>query len=186
MRNRLTVLAFTGSLGAAIVPSGLHAQSPSSSSAEGQAAAQVVTNLQVQPLADLQFGAIVVGVGEGGEVVVGNAAADFSYRGSARSGCGQGGACAPHPAMFQVNGEASRAYRITIAGPVLARGQASGVALEVSALTLFSANISGSDGLGRLNADGADQFTVGGTLLVPAATTPDIFRADLPVTVSYE
>ena len=177
---------FVAMLAGGLVPSSLSAQSLLDSTDQGQARAQVVTNLQVTPLADLQFGAIVVGVGEPGRVTIGAGAGPAIFLGSARSGCSDAGGCSAHPASFRVNGEASRTYRITITGIVQARGQAWGGTLEVSDLTLLSANMVNAAGLGQLDAAGLDHFTVGGTLEVPAGTTPDIFRAELPVTVSYE
>lgn len=170
----------------ALSPASLSAQDGTTASEAGQARARVVTNLQVAALAELQFGAIIVGVSETGAVTIGHGAGQATYLGSARSGCAEGGACAPHPARFRVSGEASRNYRITIGAGVLARGQAWGETLEVRELTVMSANLASTQGDGRLDAAGIDYFTIGGTLEVPAGTAPDIFRADLPVTVAYE
>jgi len=173
-------------LAAANAPAGLHAQGNTPGNAEGRATARIVTNLQVIPLADLQFGAVIVGDGEAGEVTVSAGSAQNIYRGSARSGCGQEGGCITQPARFRISGEASRTYRIAIDGSVTARGQAWGGEIEVIALTTFSDNQASSDGTGVLDAAGIDYFAVGGTLSVPSGTAPDIFRADLPVIVSYE
>lgn len=152
----------------------------------GDAIARIVAPLKVFPIAQLHFGSLVVGAQEGGTVTVRPEGGTTIYGGSARSGCALAASCGAHPGRFRVEGEPARQYRITIAATVRARGQSRGVLLEVSQLELLSLGLGSSTGQGQLDEGGRDQFSVGGTLEVPAGTAADVFRAELPVTVAYE
>ena len=153
--------------------------------AQGQASATVVRPLTTRALEDLSFGAITVGQSAGGEVLVAPGGEATRYSGTVRQACGQGADCASHPARFAVTGEAGRSYSVVLPTGVQARGTRTGTLLHLSALTLATRNPGAPAGGGQLDAAGEDSFAVGGVLQVPAATRPDTFRADLPVTVNY-
>lgn len=79
-----------------------------------------------------------------------------------------------------------RWYFVAILDWVKARGRrAASAPLEVTALTVRSANRSDDDTGGLLDANGRDIFTVGGTLIVQNGAAQDEYRADIPVIVTY-
>ena len=147
--------------------------------ATGQARATVVQPISATALADLSFGAITVGTGEG-TVLVPADGSSAAYGGSVRQTCAGAAACQPHPARFAVRGEPQRAWRIAVPDTVLAQGSHTGTMLPVTGLTPDSGTAR------RLDAMGTGEFTIGGTLGVPRGTPPDTYRAEFPVIVSYE
>ena len=155
-------------------------------SANGRAQAQVVRALRARPLADLSFGALVVGQSSGGEVIVSPSGSAASYRGSVRASCLGNAGCSTHPASFAVEGEGGRTYRISLPASIMAQGSRTSIELPVTSINSRSRNFPAASFGGLLDASGHDFFEVGGTLLVPAGTRADVFRADLPVTVSYD
>lgn len=91
----------------------------------------------------------------------------------------------PHRASFDVSGEPRRSYRVVLPEQVIAYGVKTGAGLVVGSLDMRSINAAASQGEGRLDNHGRDSFFVGGVLQVPAGTNPDVFRAELPVIVTY-
>lgn len=155
--------------------------------ASGRATATIVKPIELTSLAELDFGAITAGPQDSGAVTVPAAGGGASYAGATRPGCAGGADCQPHPAQFAVRGEAGRHYRILLpAGGVAARGLRTGASLSVAALTSASGRGTVPGPMGELDGQGEDLVAVGGTLEVPPGTRPDIFRADLPVTVVYD
>jgi hypothetical protein len=154
--------------------------------ATGSASASVIRPLAATAVEDLSFGAITVGAtASGGTVAVPPNGGGASYAGSVRQLCSGGGQYQPHPARFAVSGEAGRTYRVTLPAGIVALGQRGGTGLDVTGMVLHSANRGSTTG-GQLDAGGEDSFAVGGTLQVPAGTPADLYRAQFPVTVSYD
>lgn len=172
-------------LALALLPSSVHART---ATATGHATATVVAPLQAVAVRDLDFGTVAVAVAQGGSVVVspgGGSAAQ--YGGSARQACLSGPDCAvPHPALFRVQGEEGRDYRIAIPATVQARPESgAGAALVVDQLTVRSASQPGAGAQGRLDPQGADSFEIGGTIRIPAGAEPARYRAQVEVLVTY-
>ena len=151
----------------------------------GRAEAEVVIPIRAVPLSDLSFGSIVVGSAGQGTVEVGPDGSPPRYINTARSLCSGESDCMPHRASFGVSGEPSRSYRVSLPGQIIAYGVRTGASLTVVSLEVRSANAPSAMGEGRLDNAGRDSFFVGGTLQVPAGTRPDVFRAELPVIVTY-
>lgn len=151
----------------------------------GRAEAEVVIPIRAVPLSDLSFGSIVVGSAGQGTVEVGPDGSPPRYINTARSLCSGESDCMPHRASFGVSGEPSRSYRVSLPGQIIAYGVRTGASLTVVSLEVRSANAPSAMGEGRLDNAGRDSFFAGGTLQVPAGTRPDVFRAELPVIVTY-
>lgn len=156
--------------------------------AAGTASARVIAPLTTMPVADLDFGTVGVSGGGGGSVIVGPAEDGAAYSGSARAVCGQGTGCPrPHPARFDVSGEAGRTYRVALPRSVSARADMAGAPdLEVADLALRTASQPATTNRGSLDAAGRDAFTVGGTLVLPRGTVPARYRAQIEVVVTYD
>ncbi|MWV26590.1 DUF4402 domain-containing protein [Aurantiacibacter rhizosphaerae] len=154
--------------------------------AQGRASATIIKPLSARPLQDLSFGTLTVGKSAGGEVRVSSSASQADYSGTVTPACGSLGGCQPHPALFAVTGEADRSYRVQLPGTIQARGSDSGQELAVSELEMRSQNQASQGWRGTLDAQGRDEFAIGGVLHVPAATRPDTFRAELAISVFYD
>jgi hypothetical protein len=165
----------------------LSAQAGGDATAQGRSTAHVVQPIVVSSLADLSFGSITVSPRSDGTVIVGALMGDISYRGSARGVCSGASACSAHPALFGVRGESGRRYSVQVPAVLEALGaRASSPRLPISRLAVRSESLPGEGAAGRLGDSGDDRFGVGGTLSIPAGTGPDLFRAVVPVTVSYD
>jgi len=154
--------------------------------ASGRAEAEVVIPLRAVPLSVLSFGSIVVGSAGRGTVEVAPDGSQPRYTNTARSPCSTGADCMPHRASFGVFGEPNRSYRVSLPPQITAYGVRTDVSLTVVGLEARSAHAPSVAGGGRLDKAGRDSFFVGGTLQVPAQTPPDVFRAEVPVIVTYE
>ena len=154
--------------------------------AAGQGTAAIIEPLSARPLQDLSFGTLSVGKNAGGEVRVASTASQVDYSGTVSPACGSAGACSPHPARFAVAGQPDRSYRVQLPSIVHARGSITGQELEVSALEMRSRNQPAENWRGTLDTSGKDEFAIGGVLTVPAATSPDTFRAELAISVFYD
>lgn len=164
------------------LPSAAYAQEQ----ANGEVRASVAEPLYANTLADLSFGAVVVSQDEGGSVEVSAIGAPPVYSGAVRPGFTGSATNTPHPARFTVRGQALRRYRVEIPAELTAIGDTTGAALNIAALTIYSKTGPSSPTGGLLDKQGEDEFAVGATLIVPAGTQTDVFRAELPVTVTYE
>ena len=157
----------------------------SGSQAMGQAEAEVIVPIRAAPIADRSFGLIVLGPAGSGTVEV---AADRSpprYTKAARTTFSGEAGCMAHRAQFDVAGEPNRSYRVTLPEQISARGIATGASLPVIRIAVRSMNAASAMSEGQLDQSGQDSFFIGGTLQVPAGTRQDVFRADLPVIVTY-
>lgn len=151
--------------------------------ASGSASASVVEPVRVKALSDLDFGCIAV-------------SGDGSVRISAESGAGTysggvtrfdgGSGCRTSAAEFLVTGQEGREYRIAIDPAAEARNVENPVLrIAVTEMTGTSANEPSLNEAGRLDASGQDIVKVGGTLEVPAETTPGRYVAKIAVIVTY-
>ena len=174
---RLAPLAVIASASAAFAQTG--------EQASGRAVAEVVTPIRAVPLSDLSFGSVVIGAAGEGSVAVAADGSPPRYHNATRSSCAGEARCMPHRASFDVSGEPRRSYRVVLPEQVIAYGVKTGAGLVVGSLDMRSINAAASQGEGRLDNHGRDSFFVGGVLQVPAGTNPDVFRAELPVIVTY-
>lgn len=151
------------------------------------ASARVIAPLTAIPVADLDFGTVGVSGGSGA-VIVGPAGDGAAYSGAARAVCGLGAGCPrPHPARFEVSGEAGRAYRVALPRSVSARADVAGAPdLEVADLALRTASQPAQADRGTLDGAGRDSFNVGGTLVLPRGAVPARYRAQIEVVVNYD
>jgi hypothetical protein len=151
----------------------------------GSAQAEVVIPISTVPLADLSFGSIMIGPAGSGTVEVAPDGAPPRYANTARSICSGEADCAPHPAHFAVSGDPNRSYLVSLPDRIVAYGVQIGAGLPVIAMTMRSVNAPSVTNRGQLDSAGRDSFFVGGVLQVPGGTRPDVFRAELPVIVTY-
>lgn len=151
----------------------------------GSAQAEVVIPIRAAPLSDLSFGSLVIGPEGAGTVEVSPDGTPPRYANTARSGCSGAEDCTPHPAHFEVSGEPGRSYLVHLPDQIIAYGLRTGASLPVIALTMRSTNAPSVMSGGRLDNDGRDNFFIGGIVQVPGGTRPDVFRAELPVIVTY-
>ncbi|MCY1669502.1 DUF4402 domain-containing protein [Novosphingobium sp. SL115] len=138
---------------------------------------------------DLAFGAVFANQ-SAGTVTVRNTGGVI-YRGGAQQACLPDACNIPHPALFLVQGEPGRAYRVEIPEQVLATGQSAqpgggpAVALIVDQLQCVSDSKPSASGLGQLDTQGLDRFRIGGTLHLPAGLPAADYRAVVQVIVTY-
>lgn len=167
--------------GAAPVP----VKAQPSPSGQGVAQAEVVKPLRAIPLADLSFGSIAASSDVAGSVSVAPDGGAVSYFNTRKAACSGQTDCTPHRASFEVSGEASRTYRVSLPRSIMASGAKTGARLVVDDLEVRSFNHPAASNGGRLDTAGRDVFFVGGKVTIPARTVTDTFRAQLPITVSY-
>lgn len=160
-------------------------QAQPGSQAAGRAEAEVIIPIHAAPIADLSFGLIVLGPAGSGTVEVVADGSPPVYTNAARTTCAGEAGCMAHPARFDVAGEPNRSYRVTLPDQISARGVATGASLPIIRVIVRSMNAASATHEGQLDQSGKDSFFIGGTLQVPAGTRPDVFRADLPVIVTY-
>lgn len=172
-------------ISAGVITIGSTAFAQPESQSSGRVQAEVVTPIRVVPLSNLSFGSIVVGSSGEGAVEVAPDGSPARYFNAARPRCSGESDCMPHRASFEVSGEPGRSYRVSWPQQIIAYGLRSGVGLPVTRLEVRSVNASSTSSEKRLDNAGRDRFFVGGTLRVPAGTHTDVFRAELPVIVSY-
>ena len=153
---------------------------------DGVARAQVVQSLSAQAINDLQFGRITVSELEGGEVIIAPMPGVVQYTGGVRGECRGAGACSASPARFDVRGEPLRRYTIAIEAEVEAIGERTGEILRVERLRTDKTLADPAVLTSALDEFGKDLLTIGGTLVVPAGSVTDLFRAELPITLAYE
>jgi hypothetical protein len=153
-------------------------------SALGRASASVVNPVTLRPIRDLDFGIITVGPQASGSVIVSPGAAGAHYAGSVRQVCGSG-CVMPHPARFEVTGEAGRSYVITTPNSILAPNESLSP-LRIDAIRLKTASRPDSVAAGQINFSGLDHFDLGGTLHVPAGAAADSYWLNLPVIMTYD
>ncbi len=160
-----------------------------SSSAGGEAAAQVVAPLIVTRESDLEFGAVFAGASPGAVSV--SSRGGTTYSGGAQPACVAGACHSASAARFTVSGEAGRTYivsvptRITATGTLADGSGAPAAPLSVNAIEASSASRRTEGPVGQLDAQGRDRFEVGGTLEVPAGLPSASYRATIPVIVTY-
>ena len=153
---------------------------------DGIARAQIVQSLSAQAINDLRFGTITVSELEGGEVIVAPLPGAVRYTGGVRGECRSAGECSVSPARFDVRGEPLRRYTIAIDAEVEAIGERTGQILRVERLRTDKNPTNPAPLTSALDEFGKDLLTIGGTLVVPAGTASDVFRAELPITLAYE
>lgn len=134
---------------------------------QGAATATIVAPISLTETATLAFGTITAG--GGGTVVVtaagaGSATGDVSLLSGSTETAG----------AFDVAGDATRSFSITTTGGTVTSGT-----------DTMSFTTSASATSGTLDATGADDFTVGGTLTVPASAPAGTYTGDYDVTVAY-
>ena len=176
-------IAATGLAGPAMAAAGQTA------SAAGRAEAVVVEPIVAVVLNDLNFGTLTASPTASGSVTV-DPAGGARYGGGAAAAC-IGGSCAGiAPARFAVRGEAARSYVVSAPSAITATGTLAGSGgtapdLAIDALTVQTLNRPGGGGSGQLDATGEDRITIGGTLKVPAGTSPAHYQATLTIVVTY-
>ncbi|MCX7284632.1 MAG: DUF4402 domain-containing protein [Novosphingobium sp.] len=151
----------------------------------GHASAEIVVSLTVTRHADLEFGAIASS-SQPGTVTVSPVGESVATGGSRIICC-----MASQAARFSVDGEAGRAYTISIPASVIARGDpvrksaARPPDLVVNDLKARTESRPDSGASGVLDGAGKDGFSVGGTLHIPGNVPPARYEASVPVTVVY-
>ena len=143
-----------------------------SASANANANARIVPTITLAKSADLNFGDVVAGASLG-TVVMTSASAR-----SATGGTTLGNANGAAAAGFNVGGQASATYAITLPGAASTISDGGGHTMTVDTWT-------GSKATGTLSGAGADTFTVGATLHVGANQVAGTYTGTFSVTVAY-
>lgn len=151
----------------------------------GHAQSEVVVPLRATQIDDLSFGSIMVMSVASGMVEVAPDGATTRYTNTVRSSCPNVTDCKPHRAIFQVTGEPNRSYQVSLPDQIVAHGMRTRAELSVVGLAVRSSSAPSVKDGGKLDDEGRDSFFVGGILQVPGGTRPDVFRAVLPVLVTY-
>jgi hypothetical protein len=157
------------------------------SRAFGVAAATIIRPLRVVAVTDMDFGTITHLPGTSGTVTVSPWTAGAGFAGGASAVCVGSDCTAAHAARFAVSGEPQRNYAIQLPASITATGSATDPGtiappLTIGGLTMRTVN---GNGAPRLDASGADQFEVGGTITLSADQPPAHYRASFAVIVSY-
>lgn len=138
---------------------------------EADAGAKIIAPLEISNTASLYFGTIAPSLTQGDVVVV-------SPAGDKKCGAALTCLTSDHTAAaFDVKGEADAAYTISLPGGIEITND-KGDAMKVS-------NFTGSKDAGRL-LNGADQFTVGGTLDVGVRQAAGKYAGRFVVAVEYQ
>ncbi len=181
---------------ALLAPSPAAAAGGTSATAQGAAEATIVQPIVVRVISNLDFGMLTASRTMGGTVTVDPAATNEAggarYGGGASPACLGGGACPQiHASHFAVHGEAARSYVVRAPANLVASGtligSVAGAApdLVIETLTVRTASQPENGAAGTLDVNGQDYFSIGGTLVVPAGTSPAHYQATLPVIVTY-
>jgi hypothetical protein len=157
-----------------------------SNHAVGRAHAEIVDDLRILHRSRLSFGTIVQSAGTGSVVVTPGRARTIHGRMQMTPG---GFA----PARFAIRGRANQAYTITVPDEITFTAshpshQAHGKTtdLTVTDFTIRSDNTGNvANAHSRLDRQGTDRLSVGGTLMVPANAAPGRYSGFVPLTVSY-
>lgn len=160
-----------------------------SATANGAATAQIVAPLTVTRVSDLDFGTIFASAAPG--VVTVSPEGSASYGGGVHPACAGADCASPHAAAFAVRGEPDRSYAIVVPARIVANGTSSDpgdetppdIAVNDIALRTDSRPADGASG--QLGRTGADRFTIGGTLEIPAGLRSSRYRATIAITINY-
>lgn len=143
----------------------------SSDTEQTTATAVIVGPLALTKVSDMDFGTIAT-TGTAGDVVL---ATDGTRT---PTGVALVGAATGTPASFTVNGEASRAFTVTL--------PADGDVSLINGGNSMPANGFNHNAPAQLDGGGAAAFSVGATLVVGAAQAPGSYTsANFPVTINY-
>ncbi|MXP48337.1 DUF4402 domain-containing protein [Altererythrobacter luteolus] len=160
---------------------------PGSSTDRGVASASIIKPISVSAQKRLEFGGVAVSANQGGNVTIDPSSGNAAYNGSAKKMCLTAVPCAPGPAVYAVQGEKDRGYRVILPTTVMASAQRGPAPdLVVSQITSASENRPNNDSAGLLNANGRDTLRIGGQLEIPAGTPPGSYAAEITLVVSYE
>lgn len=158
-----------------------------SASAAGMAHAMIIEPLTVHEIAPLQFGTIAVGPGKSGAITVDPTNGMVTYGGGLEKVCSSNTLCEASPALFGVNGEANRAYRVEVPSAATAFHSGTGFSLPVDSINVSVESAGGGEeARGLLDAAGRGMFRVGGTLRVPVDSPSGKYRANLKMVVTYD
>lgn len=146
------------------------------------AGAVIITPISIAETSPLHFGVMAVLAGTPGTCVL-------TTQG-VRSATGGVNLSAQAPlatnAAYDVSGQASTTYAITLPATITVTETVGSVATMTIGTLLARTASAGADGLtGTLDGLGADSFTVGGTLTVAAAQLAGTYAGTFDVTVAY-
>lgn len=162
----------------------LTAAPAAASDASGIASAVVLKPLALTNLAPLDFGTLESQPEREGTATIDPIRGDARYTGGARAACAGADCFGSRPALFAVEGEPGRNYRIVVPPSIEAR--IAGLRMRVDGFLARSESLPGSAFHGRLDKLGKDRFSLGATLHVPAGAPAVHAVLTVPVSVSYE
>ena len=143
--------------------------------------ATIIKPITLTKVDDLQFGVIAADA-DGGSVVVAAATGTATPSGVILYTAGNN-AIAPSAASFDVTGEASYTYKITLPSSVtLTRNGGGTMSVGTFKTNTPSESLTGN----TFNEDGEASFKVGGTLTIGANQVAGLYEGTLSVTVDYE
>jgi len=172
MKNSFTTLAIVAMLSLATL-----ANAQSSASAGANASARVVKPITLQKIADLNFDGIIGSATSGTVVVNNNNTASYSGGVIALTGSN---ATPISAARFTVTGEPTFTYAISNSGGTVTMMSGSN-----SLVCTLAAPAAVSVTLGTLPSGGTQDFTVGGSLAVPANQPSGTYTGSWTETVAY-
>lgn len=153
------------------------AQSSASASATATATARIIHPITLCKTADLNFNGIASGSSAGTVVVANNNTASYSGGVSPLTGSS---ATPITAARFSVNGEPNLTYSISNSGNSVTMTSGSN-----SMVCTLAAPAAVSGTLGTLSSTGHQDFTVGGSLAVPANQASGTYVGSWTETVTY-
>lgn len=169
MRKRNLVLLCLAAIGT-LAAASASAQA-NSATTSANATARIVTPIAISKTADMNFGDVVAG-GSAGTVVLTSAGAR-----SATGGATLGNGSAVAAAAFNVTGQASATYAITLPASATVTSGANNMTVNT-----FTSNPSGT---GALSGGGSQALSVGATLNVGASQATGTYTGSFSVTVAY-
>lgn len=144
--------------------------------------ATIIKPITLTKVDDLQFGVIAADA-DGGSVVVAAATGTATPSGVILYTAGNN-AIDPSAAFFNVTGEASYTYKITLPSSVTLTRDGGAETMSVGT---FKTNTPSESLVGNtFDEDGKASFKVGGTLTIGASQVAGLYAGTLSVTVDYE
>ena len=146
-------------------------------SASASAEAKIVAGISIEKVLDLNFGTIVRSI-NGGSVTINPQNGQISY-----NGVTQGQNTTHQIAQFKTTGEADYLYTISLPQSATLDLQGGG---QEGKQTMTVTNFTYTNGAGKLDKKGTEEFKVGGTLNVNPNQATGRYTGSFEVSVQYQ
>jgi Domain of unknown function (DUF4402) len=149
------------------------------------AGAVLIVPMGLSQTTPLHFGTIVLTSTAGGAVILPSNSTALSFTGGVAVTAGNVTSM-PSNAAYSVTGTMNETYALTLPSTITITETTAGAAtMTISALTARFNGAGANAVSSTLSALGADNFTVGGTLTVPASAVAGIYDGTFNVSVDY-